>query len=96
RYTLHGEGASLYLEAFSRLVFVTGGEQRVWEESYPSWRSTLAGRGFYDQIAHFFECLRTRAEPRTSGWEALKTQQLTEAMLALGAGSGSFEDQVPF
>lgn len=82
RYALHGEGASLYVEAFSRLVCVTGGEQRVWEESYPSWRSTLEGRGFYGQIEHFFECIQTRQPPRTTGWEALKTQQLSEAMVA--------------
>jgi virulence factor len=84
RYALHGSGVSLYVEAFSRVVFVSGEEQRVWEESYPSWRTTLEGRGFYDQIAHFFECVRTRQQPRTSGWEALKTQQLTESMIALG------------
>ena len=83
RYALHGEGASLYVDAFSRVVFVAGGEQRVWEESYPSWRSTLEGRGFYGQIEHFFECIQTRQPPRTTSWEALKTQQLSEAMVAL-------------
>lgn len=88
-YALHGEGASLYVEAFSRVVFEAGGEQRVWQESYPSWMSTLEGRGFYGQIAHFFECLQTRSQPRTSGWEALKTQQLTEAMIALGESRSS-------
>ncbi len=82
RYALHGEGVSMYVDAFSRVEFASGGEQRVWEESYPSWRSTLEGRGFYGQIEHFFECIQTRQPPRTSGWEALKTQQLSEAMVA--------------
>lgn len=81
-YALHGEGASLYVQAFSRVVFTSGGEQRTWEESYASsWQTTLKGRGFFDQIAHFLECVQTRAQPRTSGWEALKTQLLLEALI---------------
>lgn len=83
RYALHGEGASMYVDAFSKVVFTTGGGQRVWEESYPSWLSTLEGRGFYGQIEHLFECLQTRHPTRTTGLEALKTHQLTEAMVAM-------------
>ena len=87
RYTLHGDGASMYLDAFSRLCLVTEDEERVWEEDYAStWKPTLETRGFAGQIAHFFECVRSREQPLTSGWEALKTQLLLEAMVARAEG----------
>jgi len=83
QYEIHGAGASIYIDAFSRLTLVTEGEQQVWEETYASaWKTTLEGRGFAGEIAHFFECVQTRQPPHTSGWEALKTQLLLEAMLA--------------
>lgn len=83
RYALHGDGASMYLDAFSRLHLVTEEGERVWEEDYAgTWRTTLEVRGFADQVAHFFECVRSRQQPLTSGWEALKTQLLLEAMVA--------------
>jgi virulence factor len=83
QYEIHGGGASIYIEAFSRLTLVTEQEQQVWEETYASsWKSTLEGRGFAGEITHFFECVQTRQQPHTSGWEALKTQLLLEAMLA--------------
>lgn len=83
RYALYGDGATMYLDAFSRLRLVTEEGERVWEENYASsWKSALEARGFADQIAHFFECVRSRQQPLTSGWEALKTQLLLEAMVA--------------
>ena len=83
RYALHGDGASMYLDAFSRLRLSTGEEERVWGEGWAStWTPTLETRGFADQIAHFFECVRSREQPLTSGWEALKTQRLLEEMVA--------------
>jgi virulence factor len=83
RYALHGDGASMYLNAFSRLRLVTEEGERVWEEDYAgSWETTLEARGFADQVAHFFECVRSRQQPLTSGWESLKTQLLLEEMIA--------------
>lgn len=87
RYALHGDGASMYLDAFSRIRLVTEGEERVWEEDYAgTWKPTLEARGFADQVAHFFECVRSRKQPLTSGWGALKTQLLLEEMVAKGEG----------
>lgn len=87
RYTLHGDGASLYLDAFSRLRLVTGGKEQIWGEGWAgTWTPTVEMRGFVDQIAHFFECVRSREQPLTSGWEALKTQLLLEAMVARAEG----------
>jgi virulence factor len=87
RYALHGDGASLYVDAFSSLRWVSENEDRTWREDYASsWRPTLEARGFAGQIAHFFDCVRSREQPLTSGWEALKTQLLLEAMVAAAEG----------
>ena len=87
RYTLHGDGASMYLDAFSRLRLIAGKEERVWGEGWAgTWTPTLEARGFADQIAHFFDCVRARKQPLTSGWEALKTQRLLEEMVAKALG----------
>ncbi len=81
-YALHGGSTSLYVEAFNRLTLVTEKEQKVWEESYASaWMTTLKARGFVDEIAHFFDCVQSRAQPQTSAWEAYKTQLLLESMV---------------
>ena len=75
----------MYLDAFSRIRLITQEGERVWQEAYASaWKPTLKARGFADQIAHFFDCVRSRRQPITSGWEAFKTQRLLEDMVALG------------
>jgi virulence factor len=82
-YALHGGSTSIYIDAFSKLVLVTENEQKIWKESYASaWKTTLKARGFVDEIAHFFDCIKTRAVPQTSGWEAYKTQLLLEDMVS--------------
>jgi len=79
RFALHGGSASLYLEAFSRLVLVTSENQQVWEET-PSFtsRSTSETRGIDDEVRHFFDCVRTRQQPLTSVWDSVKTQHLVD------------------
>ena len=87
QYALHGEGASLYVDAFSRVVFLENGEHQVWEETYASsWKTTLKGRGFQDQIGHFLDCVQRRSQPETSGWEDVKTQELVEDLVRLSEG----------
>ncbi len=84
RYALHGGGASLYVEAFSELRFVDETGRRTAKETYASaWTSTLKGRGFEDEVAHFLDCVREGSTPHTSAWEALKTQELLEAMVSV-------------
>lgn len=74
---------SMVLDAFSRLCVITGEGEQVWEEGrMGTWTPSLESRGFADQIAHFFDCVRTREQPLTSGWEALKTQRLLDEMVA--------------
>ena len=81
-YSLYGEKKSVEIEAFSGLSIQQGEEKRQWVEPYSSaWQSTLAGRGFKGEINHFLSCLETREQPRTSAWDSVKTQELTEAII---------------
>jgi len=82
-YTLHGGGRSMIIEAFSRLRLIDGLQDTVQEETYASsWLTTLEGRGFNGQINHFLDCVKARSLPLTSGWDAVKTQQMVEQMIA--------------
>lgn len=81
-YSLHGEGATLEVDAFSRLRMGGETEERIWHEPYASgWKPTLEARGFTQQVDHFFECLLSRRTPLTSGWEAYRTQRLLEDLV---------------
>lgn len=81
-YSLYGEKKSVEIEAFSALSINQGEEKRQWVEPYSSaWQSTLAGRGFEGEINHFLSCLETREQPRTTAWDSVKTQALTEAII---------------
>ena len=82
-YSLHGEGTTLEVDAFSRLR--TGGEteERIWREPYASgWKPTLEARGFIQQVNHFFDCLASRQTPLTSARESYRTQRLLEDLVA--------------
>ena len=82
-YSLHGEGTTLEVDAFSRLR--TGGEteERIWREPYASgWKPTLEARGFTQQVNHFFDCLASRQTPLTSARESYRTQRLLEDLVA--------------
>ena len=89
-YAIHGDQLSMQIEAFSELQILEKGNTRVWKETYASsWKTTLEGRGFAGQIAHFFDCVRDRTQPKTDGWDSVKTQRLMEAMVAKAAGANS-------
>jgi virulence factor len=47
------------------------------------WVPELTERGFSGAIEHFFECVRQRQTPLTDGYEAARTQQLVEDMVAI-------------
>jgi virulence factor len=80
---LHGDGASLALDAFSELRWNDGAEEHVRREEYASgWKTTLEARGFPQQIGHFLDCVASRQTPLTSGHEAFRTQRLLEDMVA--------------
>ena len=80
-YAVYGNHQTMEIDAFSNLSFMRGRENRQWEETYASsWQTTLTGRGFVGQIAHFFSCMATREMPLTSAWDSVKTQLLVEAL----------------
>jgi virulence factor len=82
-YSLHGEGTTLEVDAFSRLRSGGETEERIWREPYASgWKPTLEARGFTQQVNHFFDCLESRQTPLTSAWEAYRTQRLLEDLVA--------------
>ncbi len=82
-YTLHGGNQSMIIDAFARLRFMGKEEELVQEETYASsWLTTLEGRGFKGEVAHFMECVSQRSQPLTSAWDSVKTQQLVEQMVA--------------
>ncbi len=82
-YTLHGGGQSMIIDAFARLRLLGRQDERVQEETYASsWLTTLEGRGFKGEVAHFMDCIRQRSQPLTSAWDSVKTQQLVEQMVA--------------
>jgi virulence factor len=84
RYILYGGQKTLQVEAFSEALLTQGTEQRRWNETYASsWQTTLKGRGFVDEIDHFFDCIETRQMPLTSGRDSVKTQRLIEELAAL-------------
>ena len=81
RFSLHGGGASMHVDAFSRMRLVTAAGEQVWEMGGGDWTPTLESRGFAGLLTHFFECVRTRQQPMTSASEAWKTQRLLEDMV---------------
>jgi virulence factor len=82
RYSLFGDQASMHVDAFSRVRLVTPQGEQMWRNDVRGWMPVAEMRGFAAQVAHFFECVRTRQQPQTSGWEAYKTQVLLEEMVA--------------
>jgi len=81
-YALYGGQQTLEIDAFSQIRFTKSGVKSIQDETYASaWKTTLEGRGFVNQIQHFFTCLDSRSQPFTNGHEALKTQLLLEEIL---------------
>lgn len=79
RFSLHGAGASLYVDAFTRFRLISGELEQVWEEVPSSVSSTTSEiRGITGEIDHFFECVRTRQQPITSGRDSVRTQLLVD------------------
>ena len=81
-YALYGGQQTLEIDAFSQVRLIQSGVKSIQDETYAStWKTTLEGRGFVNQIQHFFNCLDSRSQPFTNGHEALKTQLLLEEIL---------------
>jgi predicted dehydrogenase len=70
-YTVEGTGGTLHLrkDGLLRLITDTG------EEKYQFPRDSIL-RGYQAAQQHFIDCLRTGAEPETSGPQTRKTMEL--------------------
>ncbi|HEY3364822.1 MAG TPA: Gfo/Idh/MocA family oxidoreductase [Symbiobacteriaceae bacterium] len=84
RLEVHGDGLSVIVEGMERLTVVEGGVERA-EPIGQSWTATLEKRGMASATDHFLHCLRTGVQPETDGAEALRTQELAEAILPAGS-----------
>ncbi len=85
RLELHGGGLTVVVESMETLYIREGGKERT-EVIGGSWTSTLEKRGILPELEHFLTCLREGAHPQTSAAEALRTQELAEAILLRGEG----------
>ena len=83
RATLHGDGLTVEVSAFRELRVKYRDRQEVYGMDRPGrWLPELKERGFSGAIEHFFECVHSRQTPQTDGYEAVRTQELVEAMVA--------------
>jgi virulence factor len=81
--TLHGDSLNVHVTAFRELRIYHEDRVEVIGPDRPGrWIPDLKERGFEGAIAHFFECIRSREQPLTSGDDALRTQVLVEEMVA--------------
>ena len=80
--TLHAEGISIHIDAFrSMRVQYDDHEEEYGTDRAGKWITAMKERGFYGEMAHFFDCVRNRALAHTNGAEAAKTQELMEGLI---------------
>ncbi len=84
RVTIHGDKLSVEVSAFRELRVKYPDHEEVYGGDRPGrWMSELTERGFSGELAHFFDCVRSRTTPSPDGYEAAKTQELVEALTRL-------------
>lgn len=80
--TLHAQGLSIQVDAFQRLRVMFDDHEEIYgTDRAGKWITGMKERGFYGELAHFFDCVQTRQEPITNAREAAKTQQLLEGLV---------------
>lgn len=84
RLEAYGPGCSAVVEAPHRVAIGRNGAATVTEMTarHMGWAHVADTLGFRAELMHFFDCVRTRATPLTSGAEALRTQALMDRILA--------------
>ena len=84
KLSLHGARKSIIVNAFRDLTYINEEGIQVFGPERPSsWKSELIERGFFAEVQHFMDCVRTRKTPITDGYEAYKTQLLVEQLTQL-------------
>ena len=83
RFEVFGHGRSAVVEAPDRVSLGQDGVARVTEmtPAHMGWAHVADKLGFRQELEHFVECVRARAEPRTSGADAVRTQALMDRLL---------------
>jgi len=80
--TLHAGGLSVHVDAFRRLrVMYDDHEEIFGTDRAGKWITGMKERGFYGELANFFECVHNRQEPLSNAVEAAKTQALMEDLV---------------
>lgn len=80
--TLHAGELSVHVDAFHRLRVMFDDHEEIYgTDRAGKWIAGMKERGFYGELAHFFECVQTRQEPFTNAMEAAKTQTLMEDLV---------------
>jgi len=82
RITIVGENKTLLVNMFQSVIETSAaGDKTIWETQ--SRQPLLDDRGFREEINHFLTCINTKTNPLTNGFEAAKSQQLQEQLVAL-------------
>jgi virulence factor len=91
RFEVFGHGRSAIVDAPDRVSLGQDGQAVVTEMTavHMGWAQVADKMGFRQELEHFLACVRTRAEPRTSGADAVRTQALMDRLLgAMGLPVG--------
>ncbi len=82
RLCLHGEGLTVQVDAFRELRVRHPDREEVFGADRPGrWVPELMERGFQGAIDHFLACVRSRETPQSDGFDAARTQELSEALV---------------
>jgi virulence factor len=83
RLEVFGHGRSAVVDAPDRVAIGRDGRAEVTDMTavHLGWAHVADKMGFRQELDHFFDCVRRRAEPRTSGADAVRTQALMDRLL---------------
>jgi len=82
RVTIIGNEKTIQINLFQSVVKIdSGGNKPIWVSQ--SNNTQLEDKGFREEINHFITCINTHTNPLTNGFEAAKSQELQERLVAL-------------
>jgi virulence factor len=84
RFDVYGDMTSVRVTAPDTISISKGGETRLIEmrPRAQGWAEVNKTMGFGPEVKHFLECMQTRQQPLTNGYEAVKTQELVDLILS--------------
>ncbi|WP_156198688.1 Gfo/Idh/MocA family protein [Actinotalea caeni] len=84
RLEIYGDGVTIRVVAPDTVTVVRDGTSSEWHArtAAAGWPDLTVTAGFRGAIEHFLHCVRTGETPLTDGLEALRTQELTDRVLA--------------